>query len=93
MILKTVLIKWVDICEVSGWRTLDELDEFISNNKSRVVHQVGFLYEEDESQVTILNSYFPDDDENNTFGSCTVIPRGCILEMFEIKKDYCVRPA
>lgn len=91
--LKPVFIKWIDIVESkSGWMTLDELEEFIDSRKKNIVHQVGLLYEEDENQVVILNSYFPDETTDPTFGMCNVIPRGCILEMYPLARDPVYTP-
>jgi len=77
-----VEVKWIDISESkNGWSTLDELEEFITNIKSNIVHQVGFLFEEDEESISVLQSYFPNDD---LYGVCNVIPRGCIIEIKKI---------
>lgn len=80
--LKIVSLKWIDIAESSSnWRTLEELEEFITDTKSKICHQVGLLFEEDENQIVLLNSYFPDDD---LYGTATILPKGCIIE----RKDY-----
>lgn len=74
-----VEIKWLDIAESSNqWQSLTKLEKFITNRKGCIVRQVGFLFEEAEDQIAILSSYFPDDD---LYGTCNVIPKGCILEM------------
>lgn len=79
---KVVQIVWWDIAESSNkWKTLAKLEKFITNTKANIVSQVGFLFEEDENQVVVISSYFPDDD---MYGTCNVIPRGCILEMKEL---------
>ena len=45
----------------------------------------GFpLYEEDDDQIVLLNSYFSD---KKMFGDITKIPRGCIVKMTELKVD------
>lgn len=79
---KIVSLKWIDISETtSEWRSLDELEEFITDKKSKICHQVGLLFEEDENQIVLLSAYFPDED---LYGTTTIIPRGCIIE----RKEY-----
>lgn len=75
---KVIYVQWIDISESkNGWSSLDELEDFITNTKGNIVNQVGFLFEEDEESISILNSYFPNED---LYGVCNVIPKGCIIE-------------
>jgi hypothetical protein len=81
---KIVSVRWIDITEsANGWRTLDELEDFITDTKSKICNQVGLLYEEDEHQLVLVSSYFPEDD---LYGVVNVIPKGCIIEMKEYGK-------
>jgi hypothetical protein len=78
--MKRVEIHWVDIIHESGWRTLDELEAF-DQAKSKTVVQIAYLYEEDEDQVILLDSYFED---KSLYGTVHIIPKGCIKEIKEI---------
>ncbi len=80
--MKIVQVTWVDIVSDDGWHSQNKLDNYIHNNNKTVV-QVGYLYEEDEEQIVLLNSYFTD---KTTFGDITKIPRGCIVEITELIK-------
>lgn len=82
MKLEPVYVKWVDITTRAGWIEQEDLDDFVMNNTENIVHQCGFLYEEDETQVCLLNSYF---DGRDLLGDATKIPRGCILELKKLK--------
>jgi hypothetical protein len=77
--MKRVEIIWVDIVSYDGWKDMDELDRFITNHNPVV--QIGYLYEEDENQIVLLDSYF---QEKDTFGGIHIIPRGCILSITEL---------
>lgn len=76
-----VYIKWIDIIHEHGWHSVDDLENF-DVQKEKIVHHVAFLYEEDEEQIIIVDSFFEDKE---TFGTVHIIPKGTILEMRELK--------
>jgi len=78
MTYKPVLVKWYDISTQSGWKEQEEIDTFVMDEKENLVFQVGFLYEEDERQICLLNSYFSGRD---LLGDITKIPKGCVVEI------------
>jgi hypothetical protein len=78
--MKRVEIHWVDIIHSQGWKTLDELEEFDQEKAKTVVH-LGFIFEEDEDQVILIDSYFED---KSLYGNVHIIPKGCIKQMKEI---------
>ena len=82
MTFEPVLVKWLDITVKSGWHSQDEIDEFCMDRDERIVYQSGFLYEEDDEQVCLLNSYFMNKD---LLGDLTKIPKGAILEIIKLK--------
>lgn len=79
--MKRVLVIWRDITSHDGWHKLSALESFITDDAGTIVHQIGFLYEEDENQVVLVDSYFQD---FSLYGGVHKIPRGCILEIKEI---------
>jgi hypothetical protein len=78
--MKRVEVKWVDIIHEGGWHTQDQIDEFI-NERSMIVHQIGYLYEQDDDYLILLDSYFEDKQQ---FGTIHVIPKGCIKQITEL---------
>jgi hypothetical protein len=78
-----VLIVWKDITTKHGWINQDELDEFVMDNKENIVQQTGFLYEEDESQVVMVDSFF---EALDLFGNVTKIPKENIIELTKLTK-------
>ena len=78
--MKKVLVKWNDITHDSGWHDMDEVDKFI-NDDDNIVYQIGFLYESDEDQIVLLDSYF---EKKELFGTIHKIPKGCILDIREL---------
>lgn len=82
MTFEPVLVKWRDITVSSGWIGQEDLDAFVMDEDEAIVHQTGFLYEEDENQVVLLNSYFTGKD---LLGDATKIPKGAILEIIRLK--------
>jgi len=75
------VVKWRDITTRTGWVSQEECDTFVMDDEENVCHQAGFLYEEDEHQITLLNSYFPSGD---LLGDVTKIPKGCIIEITKL---------
>lgn len=80
--MKKVLVTWVDIGSQSGWHTQNKLDNFVADDKSYTVTQLGFLYEEDDDHIVLLDSYFPNME---LFGAPTKIPKGCIVSIQELR--------
>lgn len=78
MKFKPCLVTCIDISTKQGWINQEECDSFISDESENIVYQAGFLYEQDEKQVVLLNSYFHNQD---LLGDVTKIPRGCIIEI------------
>ncbi len=78
-----VIVVWVDITTRSGWVEQEEVDNFCMDDKENIVYQAGFLYEEDEKQITLLNSYFHNQD---LLGDVTKIPKGCIVDIIHLNK-------
>jgi hypothetical protein len=73
-----VVVKWKDISTKHGWLEHDHVDHFIMDDDENIVYQAGFLYEEDETQMVLLNSYFKTQD---LLGDVTKIPKGAVLEI------------
>jgi len=79
MSYQPVIVTWRDITVSGlGWVTQDEADTFVTDNNENIVNQCGFLYEEDENQICILNSYF---ETKDLLGDMTKIPKGCVIEI------------
>jgi len=82
MTYEPVLVRWRDITVSTGWIDQDSLDRFVMDEDEAIVTQTGFLYEEDEQQIVLLNSYFHGKD---LLGDVTKIPKGCVIEMIKLK--------
>ncbi len=76
--MKLVIVTWRDITASLDWHTLNKLDAFITDQKENLVHQVGYLYEEDDDQLVLLDSYFAD---KSKYGTIHKIPRGCVVDI------------
>ena len=72
--MKKVEIIWADIIHDSGWHDQTELDDFI-NEKAMTVNMICYLYEEDDENYTVVDSYMED---KSMFGTIHVIPKGCV---------------
>ena len=77
--MKPVEVIWTDIEYRGGWNSQKKMDKFITEAKNRTVHQVGFLYEDDEEQIVLVDSIAGDE-----FGTIHVIPRWCIKSIREL---------
>lgn len=78
MVLKPVLLVWKDIVYSEGWNSQKKFDKFTTNTGHNVVRQLGFLVEDDEDQVVIVDSYFTDE---SAYGTIHKIPKGCIISI------------
>lgn len=83
MTFQPVLVRWRDITVSTGWIEQDALDSFVMDAEEAIVTQVGFLYEEDEEQIVLLNSFFHGKD---LLGDVTKIPKGCVIQV--VKMNY-----
>ena len=77
--MKRVEVTWKDIKSDDGWHESEELDVFI--HEDNTVKQLGYLYEEDDEQIILLDSYFAD---KQLFGGIHKIPKGCIIDIKEL---------
>ena len=81
MILKPVLVEWRDIVYSHGWNSQKKFDRFTTDDTGNVVVNVGYLVEEDEDQVVLVDSYFLD---RSAYGTIHKIPKGCIISIKEL---------
>ena len=79
--MKRVIVVWRDITASLDWHTQNKLDSFITDDVENLVHQIGYLYEEDEHQIVLLDSYFQD---KSKFGTIHKLPKGCIISITEV---------
>lgn len=80
--MKIVEVVWVDIEELAGgWHDLDEVEEHINNEDGRTARMVGYLLEEDETKIVLVDSKLG----SKFYGTVNVIPRGCITELTVIR--------
>ncbi len=82
--LRKVEVIWKDITGRPGWHEQDDVDVFVMDKDENIVYQVGYLYEEDEEQVCLVNSYFEDKD---LLGDVTKIPRGVVVSIKYLDND------
>ena len=75
--MKKVEVTWKDIIASSGWHTPNQIDNFVTE-EDNVIKSIGYLYEQDENQVVLVNAYFTD---KSKFGSVEKIPSGCIVKI------------
>lgn len=78
--MKKVEIKWKDITSHDEWHTADEVDKFVNDDEG-IVSQLGYIYEEDENQIVLLDAYFVNKD---LFGTIHKIPKGCVISVTEL---------
>jgi len=75
---RPVVVVWKDITTLNGWVDQDQVDSFVMDDRENIVHQAGFLYEEDENQIILFNSYFIGKE---LLGDVTKIPKAVILDI------------
>lgn len=73
-----VEVTWRDITTISGWHSQSKIDKFITDDKENIVMQIGYLYEEDENQIVLVDSCF---EGYSLYGNVHKIPRGCVINV------------
>ncbi len=81
-------IKWVDTITDSDdyWKTVEQTNDFFDRTDN-IVHEVGFIWNEDEDFLYLISKYLPSEEDDNltlTSGR-SKIPKKWILERTEIK--------
>jgi len=72
-----VYVEWIDIIATDGgWRTEEELNEWIETEPD-TVKQVGFIYKETDQYIVLIDSHF----SNGLKGYAVKIPKGCIIKI------------
>ncbi len=68
---KIAMVVWEDVvASDQNWRTEDDGIDW-SDNESGLVNQVGYLLDQDEKYILLVDSFFP---ESDTIGALTRIP-------------------
>ena len=80
--MKIVEVIWADIIMSDGWHKQNKVDKFTTNTNAPLVRHVAYLYEEDENQVILCDSYF---EERELYGTLHRIPKGCIQSLTVIR--------
>ena len=81
--MTATIIEWKDITSSDGWHTLNALEKFITDEKNGVCKMIGFVYEEDEKQLVLVDSTITVSGQKQ-FGTIHIIPKGCIIS----RKDF-----
>jgi hypothetical protein len=79
--MKRVEVTWVDIQMKGGWHNMAQLDKFISNTNQRTCSHIGYVYEDNDDELVLLDAYFLDKSQ---FGTIHTIPKGCIKLITEL---------
>ena len=79
---KLVLVIWRDTREVDTGTWHDK--EEVSKTASSVIHSVGWVIEENTVDIKI-SADIPEDIKDTEVGRTTVIPRGCVEEIINVR--------
>jgi orotate phosphoribosyltransferase-like protein len=79
--MKKVEVIWRDIINWDGWHEMDDVDNFATSDDN-IVSQIGYLYEQDENHIVLVNAFFAD---KSKFGTIEKIPLGCVIKITELK--------
>ena len=73
--MKAVRVDWLDaMSDDNTWQDLKELEK----QTLKFVHSVGWILAEDKNNIILISSL---DEETQTGGGGTVIPKSCIKEI------------
>jgi hypothetical protein len=79
---KLVMVTWLDTKEVSSgvWHDFDE----VNKTNSAEIKSVGWIIQETDRDLKI-SADIPTDITDTEVGRTTVIPRGCIQEIINVR--------
>tara|TARA_Y100000114_G_scaffold9159_1_gene7228 strand:+ start:236 stop:529 length:294 start_codon:yes stop_codon:yes gene_type:complete len=80
---KLVEVHWYDITSESGWQSVEEA----KNVKLAVCITKGHLLSKSKGVYRIFGDYALEDNEKDIaeIGNLTIIPKGCVIEIKDIK--------
>ena len=80
---KLVEVHWYDITSESGWQSVEEA----KNVKLAVCITKGHLLSKSKGVYRIFGDYALEDNEKDIaeIGNLTIIPKGCVIEVKDIK--------
>lgn len=81
--MKPHLIKWIDITHDSGWHTVEEFNNYVTDKRENLVTQLGFIYSQDRRMTIIVDSWIGVGDDMQ-YGVIHKIPTDCIVEIKEL---------
>ena len=79
---KVVKVIWRDTREVDSG-TWHDMTDVIKTNSS-VIHSVGWVAQETDTDIKI-SADIPEDISDTEVGRTTIIPRGCIEEIINVR--------
>ena len=88
---KLVFCVWEDIVtSSSAWKEADEAVDW-ADSEPGLVHQVGFQFEKNDEHLILIDSYFPEGDDQ-LVGAVTRIPISVIRQLTVIPDAQLVPP-
>lgn len=78
---KRVEVTWRDIVFDEGWHTQKQFDKWVTETSHNTVKQLGYLMEDEEDYLIIVDSYFEDE---SAYGTIHKIPKGCIVQVLPL---------
>ena len=80
---KLVEVQWYDITSESGWQSIEEA----KNVKLAVCITKGHLLSKSKGIYRIFGDYALEDNKKDIaeIGNLTIIPKGCVIEIKDIK--------
>ena len=82
MMNKLVKVIWRDTREVDSG-TWHDMSDVIKTNSS-VIHSIGWIAQETDTDIKI-SADVPEDISDTEVGRTTIIPRGCIEEIINVR--------
>lgn len=83
--MKAVEIVWKDITSSSGWHSQNAIDRIVTNDNDGICKQIGYVYEEDEKQLVLVDSEINVDGQKQ-YGTIHKIPKGVIVSQKVLSK-------
>ncbi len=86
--MKLIYLEWEDASSQNGWHTREEAKAFME--KSTMVHQVGWVFEESPRFIILFARFGPDgmftDDPDEAFAHLQKIPKTWIKKRVDLTK-------
>lgn len=86
--MKLIYLEWEDASSQNGWHSRQDVKEF--SEKSTIIKQVGWCFEETRRYIILVSRYAPDgiftEDDDSSYAHLQKVPKTWIRKRIDLTK-------